>query len=193
MSQTQKSFKVRVKSYHGDVVDLKVPLSEKDVLKLKTGNIVYLSGIIYTARDLAHRKIVDLAKRGELPFSLEGAAIYHCGPIVRKNKGEFEIVSAGPTTSTRMNRYLNEVLSLGVRGIIGKGGMIPEPFKKHSAVYFAFTGGAGSLAAKSIKKVRDVFWLDELGIPEAVWVLEVERFPLLVAIDAHGNSIYKKS
>ncbi|MBO8175477.1 MAG: fumarate hydratase C-terminal domain-containing protein [Thermococcus sp.] len=174
-------------------MELKVPLSEKDVLKLKTGDIVHLSGIIYTARDLAHRKIVELARKGKLPFDLEGAIIYHCGPIVRKKERVFEIISAGPTTSARMNRYLDEVLSLGVKGIIGKGGMNPEPFKKHGAVYFAFTGGAGSLAAKSIKKVLDVFWLDELGIPEAVWVLEVERFPLLVAIDAYGNSIYKKS
>ncbi|WP_324734787.1 FumA C-terminus/TtdB family hydratase beta subunit [Thermococcus sp. SY098] len=173
-------------------MELKAPLSKKDVLKLKTGDIVHLSGVIYTARDLAHRKIVELARRGKLPFDLEGAVIYHCGPIVRKNE-RFEIISAGPTTSARMNRYLDEVLSLGVKGIIGKGGMNPEPFKRHKAVYFAFTGGAGSLAAKSIKRVRDVFWLDELGTPEAVWVLEVEKFPLLVAIDAYGNSIYKKS
>ncbi|AHF80950.1 FumA C-terminus/TtdB family hydratase beta subunit [Thermococcus paralvinellae] len=172
---------------------LKVPLSEKDVLKLKTGDIVHLSGIIYTARDLAHRKIIELAKRDELPFNLEGTVIYHCGPVVRKNEGEFEIVSAGPTTSARMNYYLDEILSLGVKGVIGKGGMNPEPFKRHKAVYFAFTGGAGSLAAKSIKRILDVYWLDELGIPEAVWVLEVEKFPLLVAIDSHGNSIYKKS
>ncbi|WP_457752833.1 FumA C-terminus/TtdB family hydratase beta subunit [Thermococcus sp.] len=173
-------------------MELKVPLSKKDVQKLKIGDIVHLSGIIYTARDLAHRKIVELARKGKLPFDLEGAVIYHCGPIVRKNE-RFEIVSAGPTTSARMNRYLDEVLSLGVKGIIGKGGMNPESFKRHKAVYFAFTGGAGSLAAKSIKKVRDVFWLDELSIPEAVWVLEVEGFPLLVAIDTYGNSIYKKS
>jgi len=173
-------------------MELKVPLSEKDVLKLKTGDVVHLSGIIYTARDLAHRKLLELAKQDELPFNLEGTVIYHCGPVVRKDE-RFEIVSAGPTTSARMNRYLDEILSLGVKGIIGKGGMNHEPFKRHKAVYFAFTGGAGSLAAKSIKKVRDVYWLDELGIPEAVWVLEVERFPLLVAIDAYGNSIYKKS
>ena len=174
-------------------MELETPLSKEDVLKLKIGDIVYVSGVIYTAGDLAHRKI--LAEKDKLPFDLDGAVIYHCGPIVRKNeRGRgFEIVSAGPTTSARMNRYLDEILSLGVRGIIGKGGMSVEPFKRHKAVYFAFTGGAGSLAAKSIKRVLNVYWLDELGIPEAVWVLEVERFPLLVAIDAHGSSIYKKS
>ena len=169
-------------------VRLKTPLSEEDVLKLRAGDIVYLSGTIYTARDSAHRRILSLP-REKLPFEPEGAVIYHCGPVVRKTGEGYEIVSAGPTTSARMNRYLNGILALGVRGIIGKGGMNVEPFKDR-AVYFAFTGGAGSLAAKSIKRVKAVHWLD-LGIPEALWVLEVEDFPLIVAIDAHGGSLYK--
>ena len=167
---------------------LRTPLSMEDVLGLKAGDIVYLSGEIVTARDSAHRRILSLPKE-ELPFNPEGAVIYHCGPVVRKTSGSYEIVSAGPTTSARMNRYLDGVLDLGVRGIIGKGGMRAEYFKGR-AVYFAFTGGAGSLAAKSVKRVRAVHWLD-LGIPEALWVLEVEDFPLLVAIDAHGNSLYR--
>lgn len=168
---------------------MKTPLGE-EVLELRAGDIVYLSGRIYTARDAAHRKILELSKRGELPFELEGAVIYHCGPVVRKKGKEWEVVSAGPTTSARMNKYLDEILSLGVRGIIGKGGMEVGPFVGR-AVYFAFTGGAGSLAAESVKMVVDVYWLDELGIPEAVWVLEVEDFPLLVAIDSNGNSLYR--
>lgn len=114
--------------------------------------------------------------------------------MIRRKEDGWEVVSAGPTTSARMNRYLDEVLSLGVRGgIIGKGGMEVGPFVGR-AVYFAFTGGgAGSLAAESVKRVVDVYWLDELGgIPEAVWVLEVEDFPLLVAIDSRGgNSLYR--
>ncbi|ACS32820.1 FumA C-terminus/TtdB family hydratase beta subunit [Thermococcus gammatolerans] len=167
---------------------LRTPLSMEDVLRLKAGDVVYLSGEIVTARDSAHRRILSLPKEG-LPFNPEGAVIYHCGPVVRKTHGSYEIVSAGPTTSARMNLYLDGVLDLGVRGIIGKGGMKAEPFRGR-AVYFAFTGGAGSLAAKSIKRVRAVHWLD-LGIPEALWVLEVEDFPLLVAIDAHGNSLYR--
>ncbi|WP_297438642.1 FumA C-terminus/TtdB family hydratase beta subunit [Thermococcus sp.] len=167
---------------------LRTPLRERDVLNLRAGEVVYLSGEIVTARDLAHRKILELAGK-ELPLNLEGAVIYHCGPVVRKTSGGYEIVSAGPTTSARMNRYLEGVLSLGVRGIIGKGGMDAGPFKGR-AVYFAFTGGAGSLAAKSVKRVVDVLWLEELGIPEAVWVLEVEDFPLIVAIDANGSSLY---
>ena len=169
---------------------LKTPLSEEDVLNLRAGDVVHLSGTVYTARDSAHRKILELGEKGELSFELKGAVIYHCGPVVRKTRGGYEIVSAGPTTSARMNGYLDTILGLGVRGIIGKGGMEVEPFRGR-AVYFAFTGGAGSLAAKSIKRVKAVHWLEELGIPEAVWVLEVRDFPLIVAIDAHGNSLYR--
>ncbi|NJE76473.1 FumA C-terminus/TtdB family hydratase beta subunit [Thermococcus sp. ES12] len=169
-------------------VKLKMPLSEEDVLKLRAGDIVHLSGTIYTARDSAHRRILSLP-REELPFEPEGAVIYHCGPVVRKRGDGYEVVSAGPTTSARMNRYLDGILGLGVRGIIGKGGMEVGPFKGR-AVYFAFTGGAGSLAAKSIKRVKAVHWLD-LGIPEALRVLEVEDLPVLVAIDSRGNSLYR--
>ncbi|ASJ03658.1 fumarate hydratase [Thermococcus profundus] len=171
-------------------VKLKTPLRVEDVLNLRAGEVVYLSGPIYTARDSAHRKILRLAEKGELPFNIEGAVIYHCGPVVRRKDEDWGIVSAGPTTSARMNPYLDDILSLGVRGIIGKGGMEVEPFKGR-AVYLAFTGGAGSLAAESVKRVVDVYWLEELGIPEAVWVLEVEDFPLLVAIDSRGNSLYR--
>jgi len=166
-------------------VRLTTPLSEKEILKLRAGEIVYLSGVIYTARDLAHMKII---KEGA-PFDPRGAVIYHSGPVVRK-KENFEIVSAGPTTSARMNKYLDKILDMGVKGIIGKGGMQPESFRKYRAVYFAFTGGAGSLAAKSIRRVVEVYWLEELGIPEAVWVLDVKDFPLIVGIDAFGNSLY---
>jgi len=166
-------------------VMLTTPLSEEEILTLRAGEVVYLSGVIYTARDLAHMKII---KEGA-PFDPRGAVIYHCGPVVRKREN-FEIVSAGPTTSARMNKYLDKILSIGIKGIIGKGGMNPEPFRKHKAIYFAFTGGAGSLAAKSVRRVVNVYWLEELGIPEAVWVLEVKDFPLIVGIDAFGNSLY---
>jgi len=172
---------------------LKTPLSEEDVLKLKAGDVVYLSGIIYTARDLAHRKILELGRKGKLPFDIKGAVIYHCGPVVRKTEKGFEIVSAGPTTSARMDKYSDEILALGGKGIIGKGGMGEKTLKalqRYKGVYFAFTGGAGALAAKSIKKVKDVYWLDELGVPEAVWVLKIKNLPLIVAIDSYRNSLY---
>ncbi len=169
---------------------LTTPLSYGDIKDLKAGDLVLLSGIVYTARDAAHGKILELASTGTLPLDLDGAVIYHCGPVVRKRNGNYEVVSAGPTTSARMNRYLEDLLSLGVRGIIGKGGMSVKPFKGR-AVYFAFTGGAGSLAAESVRSVKDVLWLDELGVPEAVWVLEVRDMPLVVAIDVTSKSVYR--
>ncbi|AEH24359.1 fumarate hydratase [Pyrococcus yayanosii CH1] len=161
---------------------LKTPLSARDVLRLKVGDKVLLSGIVYTARDLAHKRII---KEGP-PFNPEGAVIYHCGPLIKDDR----VISAGPTTSARMNIYLEEVLRMGIRGIIGKGGMMPEPFRGR-AVYFAFPGGAGSLAAEHVRRIKGVFW-PELGMPEAVWALEVEDLPLLVAIDAHGRTLYRK-
>jgi len=173
----------------------KTPLTEEDVRKLNLGDIVYVSGTIYTARDMAHRRLVEYAEKGlELPVSLDGAVIYHAGPIVRKVGEEWEVVSAGPTTSTRMNKTAPKVLEVyPVRMIIGKGGMsreVAEALKKRGAVYCHYTGGAGVLAAKNIKRIAGVDWLD-LGMPEALWRFEVENFgPLIVTIDSKGNSIY---
>ena len=173
---------------------LRTPLSEEDVKKLRVGDIVYLSGIIYTARDAAHRRMLDYLKEGKtLPFDLRGGAIFHCGPVAVKRDGEWVVIAGGPTTSTRMEVYEYDVIErLGVRMIIGKGGMGPrtaEACKRYGAVYATFTGGAGVLAAQSIKRVLDVYWLD-LGIPEAVWVFEVEDFgPLVVAIDSTGRNL----
>ncbi len=173
---------------------LRTPLSEEDVRKLRVGDIVYLSGIIYTARDAAHKRILEYLKEGKtLPFDLKDGAIFHCGPVAIKRDDKWAIVAAGPTTSTRMEMYEYDVIEkLGVRMIIGKGGMgsrTAEACKKYGAVYVTFTGGAGVLAAQSIKRVLEVYWLD-LGIPEAVWVFEVEDFgPLVVAIDSTGRNL----
>ncbi|BAA30796.1 FumA C-terminus/TtdB family hydratase beta subunit [Pyrococcus horikoshii] len=163
------------------VIKLKTPLSLEEILKLNVGDLVYLSGVIYTARDLAHKRFLSQG----FPFNPEGAVIYHSGPLVKDKR----IVSAGPTTSTRMNPYLDFLFSKGIRGIIGKGGMNPEPFKG-KAVYFAFPGGAGSLAAKHLT-IKNVYW-EELGMTDAVWELEAKELPLLVAIDAKGRSLYDR-
>ncbi len=168
---------------------LNTPFRE-DIRKLKTGDIVYLSGTVITARDKAHMKAINSAEK--LDF-LSNSAIYHCGPIMRKN-GEWEVVVAGPTTSSRMEAFEHEFIKkFGVRIIIGKGGMgskTAEACREHGAVYCTFTGGAAVLAARAIKSVRDVIWLDELGTTEAMWVFEVEKFgPLVVAIDSHGNNL----
>lgn len=175
----------------------KTPISEEDVRKLRVGDIVYITGIVYTARDSAHRRIIEyLRENMPLPFDLRGGVIYHCGPVVAKRDDQWVVIAGGPTTSTRMDLYEHEVIEkLGVRVVIGKGGMgrkTAEACAKHGAVYATYTGGAGVLAAQSIKRVLDVHWLD-LGIPEAVWVFEVEDFgPLVVAIDSTGRNLIEE-
>jgi fumarate hydratase subunit beta len=160
---------------------LKTPLTEEDVIELVAGDMVLLSGTIYTARDKAH----SLMRSKGCPISLEGAALYHCGPLIRKD----EVLSAGPTTSGRMARYTEEILRLGVRAIIGKGGLPGEPFRNRS-VYLAYPGGCGAAAAKQLK-VRAVH-LQELGMAESLWELEAENFgPMIVAVDAHGKDMYE--
>ena len=167
------------------------PIAEEKVRKLKAGDVIYVSGIIFTARDEAHKVLLE---RGE-PFPLEGLALFHCGPVVRKRNGAWEVIAAGPTTSMRMESLEPEFLRrFKPRVIIGKGGMgegTLAALAEVGAVYCHFTGGAGALAARAIKSVREVHYLEELGIPEAIWVFEVERFgPLVVAMDSHGRSLY---
>jgi fumarate hydratase subunit beta len=175
---------------------LQTPISEEDVRKLKVNDTIYISGTMFTARDEAHHRALDFHEEGkELPIDLEGLAVFHCGPIVKKENDEWVIVAAGPTTSTRMDLFEDEFIkNFKVRVVIGKGGMgkrTTDAMKKHGAVYGALTGGAAVLAAKAIKNVRSVEWFD-LGMPEAMWVLEVEDFgPLTVAIDAHGNNLFE--
>jgi len=176
---------------------LVTPLKEEDVRKLKVEDVVYVSGVIYTARDMAHKRFIELAEKGQRPpVEMDGSVIYHAGPVVRKLNGEWEVLSAGPTTSTRMNKVTPLLLKhYPVRMIVGKGGMsreVAEALKERGAVYCHYTGGAAVLAAKCVKRVARVEWLD-LGIPEALWVLEVEDFgPLIVTMDSHGNSLYEK-
>lgn len=159
---------------------LHTPLTEEDVKQLRAGDVVFLSGIIYSARDKAHA----LIRKKESPVSLEGAALYHCGPLIQDNR----VLSAGPTTSGRMARYTEEILGLGVRAIIGKGGLPAEPFSGR-AVYLAYPGGCGAAAARQLK-VLDVH-LQELGMAESLWVFEATEFgPMIVAIDAHKRDLY---
>ena len=176
-------------------VRLKTPLSEDDIKKLNIGDIVYLDGTIYTGRDEAHLRALEyLEEKKEIPVDFSGAALFHCGPIVQKNNGDWELVAAGPTTSSRMNSLEPEFIEkLGVRAIIGKGGMSSDTvdaMKEFGCIYLAMTGGAAILAANGVKKVHGVFWFD-LGMPEALWVFEGDNFgPLTVGIDSHGNSLY---
>lgn len=174
---------------------LKTPLGEEAVRELKIGDIVYLSGLFYTARDEAHIHALELIRKGEkLPVDLNCGVIFHCGPILQKEGKGWRLVAAGPTTSTRMNSTEPEFIEkTGIRGIIGKGGMSSptiEAMKKFGCVYFAITGGTAVIAAKGVKKVHGVHWY-ELGMPEALWVFEGDDFgPLMVSIDANGNSLF---
>jgi fumarate hydratase subunit beta len=170
---------------------INTPLTEEKTLNLKSGDSVLLSGIIYTARDQAHKRIVDLINKGEkLPFELNNQVIYYVGPSPTK-PGEI-IGSAGPTTSYRMDDLTTPLLDLGLKGMIGKGErnqMVIDSIIKNKAIYFAAIGGAGALIADSIVEC-DIIAFDELG-PEAIRRLTVKDFPLTVVIDCDGNNLYE--
>lgn len=178
------------------VYKLTTPISGEAVRKLSIGDIVYVSGDVVTARDQAHRRALTYAKEGKaLPVKFEGIVVFHCGPVARKKNGEWEFLAAGPTTSARMDAVTYEFIeAFKPKIIVGKGGMgvkTTEAAKKFEAVYGDFTGGAGVLAAKAVKRVKGVEWLD-LGMPEALWILEVENFgPLTIAIDSKGNNLHQ--
>lgn len=177
------------------VYHFKTPISEEEIRKLKVNDVLYITGTIVTARDQAHRRALEYLKEGKpLPVNLEGLALFHCGPVVKKDGEKWVAVAAGPTTSTRMDIFEDEFIkNFKVRVVIGKGGMgkrTTDAMAKYGAVYGAFTGGAAILAAKAIKNVKGVEWID-LGTPEALWIFEVEDFgPLTVAIDSHGNNLF---
>ena len=174
----------------GDPIRIKPPLSDQDVEKLKTGDRVFINGIIYTGRDAAHKRLFDLLKGGkDLPFDIEGQIIYYVGPTPAKPGQVFG--SAGPTTSYRMDAYSPLLIEKGLKGMIGKGmrsDTVKEAIKKYKAVYFAATGGAGALLAKRVKKAEIVAY-EDLG-PEAIRRLEVEDLPVIVVNDVLGNDLY---
>lgn len=174
---------------------LRTPISEEEICKLKVNDVVYITGTVVTARDQAHKRALEFFKQGKpLPVNLEGLAVFHCGPVMKKEGDKWIAVAAGPTTSTRMEAFEDEFIKDSkARVIIGKGGMgkrTADAMAKFGAVYCAFTGGAAVLAAEAIKRVKGVEWLN-LGMPEAMWILEVKEFgPLVVAIDSHGHNLF---
>jgi tartrate/fumarate subfamily iron-sulfur-dependent hydro-lyase beta chain len=175
---------------------LKTPIPEKDVRKLKAGDLVYVTGTIITARDEAHLKALELHEKGEsLPVGFKGNCVFHCGPIMKKDEqGAWRVVAAGPTTSARMDIFEDRFIEVYRPAvIIGKGGMGDRTAKacqKFGCVYGAFTGGAALLAARCIKKVVGVHWLEELGMPECLWVYAAEDFgPMIITIDTHGGNL----
>ena len=174
---------------------LKIPLTDDVVRDLKLGETVYLDGVVFTGRDEVHIHALEKTEKGEsIPVDFKGSALFHCGPIMRKTGDRWDVVAAGPTTSSRMNSLEPSFIEKFRPGaIIGKGGMSQpavEAMKEFGCVYLAITGGAAVLAAKGIESVSGGEWY-ELGMPEAIWVMNANNFgPLTVGIDAHGNSLY---
>ncbi|MEA3447837.1 MAG: Fe-S-containing hydro-lyase [Bacteroidota bacterium] len=173
-------------------VNLETPLTNEKVKNLQIGDEVFLSGIIYTARDAAHKKLVDMIHDNKaLPFDVQGSVIYYVGPTPAQ-PGQ-AIGAAGPTTSYRMDPFVEDMLKAGMKGMIGKGARskpVIEALKKYTGVYFGATGGAAALISKCIKKA-EVIAFDELG-PEAVRKLEVKDMPLVVINDATGKDLYEE-
>lgn len=188
---------------------LNIPISASEIEGLAVGDSVLLSGIMITGRDSVHKWIADtfihktrapagddLAVFEAIRPILEGGIIYHCGPVVAGlDSKQYSFVAAGPTTSIREEPYQGDVMRLfGMRGVIGKGGMAAKTLaacQEVKAVYFHAIGGAAALIAQSVKKVLGVHKLD-FGVPEAIWVIDVENFPVVVTMDAHGNSLHEK-
>jgi fumarate hydratase subunit beta len=170
---------------------LNTPLLGEVTVQLKAGDLILLSGEIYTARDEAHRRMVEALDRGEmLPFEIKNSVIYYVGPCPPR-PGQ-AIGSCGPTTSGRMDKYTPKLIELGLKGMIGKGlrsKEVVEAMKKHKAVYFTAVGGAGALLAQRVKRAEIIAY-EDLG-PEAIYKFTVEDFPLIVTIDCYGNNLYE--
>lgn len=177
---------------------INTPVSSEDLKDIKVGDVIYLNGYIVTCRDVAHRRLIEYGR--ELPVDLKGGAIFHAGPIVRKIEGEddkFEMVSIGPTTSMRMEKFEKEFIQqTGVKVIVGKGGMGPNTeagCREHKAIHCVFPAGCAVIAATTVEEIEEAHWRD-LGMPETLWVCRVKEFgPLIVSIDAEGNNLFEQN
>lgn len=170
---------------------IQAPLNKEDIKDLRAGDYVYITGTIYTARDAAHKRMQETLERGEsLPLEMEGNLIYYMGPSPAREGRP--IGSAGPTTASRMDRYVPELLDLGLGGMIGKGKRskeVVDAIVRNSSIYFAAVGGAGALLSQRIKNA-EVIAYEDLGT-EAIRRLEVEDFPVIVVVDTEGNNLYE--
>ena len=175
---------------------LTTPISESTIRSLKVGDEVQITGTVFTGRDAVHKYLHD---GGKLPHevNLKDGILYHCGPVVIKDEqGEWKCVAAGPTTSIREEPYQWQVIrDLGLRGVIGKGGMGERTLKacqEEGCVYLHAVGGAAQVLAECIKKVNGVYMMDQFGAPEAIWEFQVENFPAVVTMDSHGGPLHKQ-
>jgi len=178
------------------MIDLSTPVSEAAVRALKVGDEVAITGTLFTGRDAVHKY---LHEGGQLPpgVSFQGGILYHCGPVIIKDeKSNWKCVAAGPTTSIREEPYQWQVIrDFGLRGVIGQGGMgerTVEACRKHGCVYLHAVGGAAQVLAECIKRVPNVYFMEQFGAPEAIWEFQVVKFPAVVTIDAAGNSLHKE-
>ncbi len=174
----------------GREIRLEPPLSEEKVRALKVGDVVLINGPMVTGRDAAHHYLLD----HDSPLDMHGAILYHCGPVMLKEGDHWRVNAAGPTTSIREEPYEADIIRrFGVRAVMGKGGMGPKTgaaLKEYGAVYLHAIGGAAQFYAQCLPKVHAVHLLEELGIPEAMWVFEARNFPAIVTMDSHGNSLH---
>jgi fumarate hydratase subunit beta len=178
------------------MISFSFPFTEEKIRALKVGDEVGLTGTVFTGRDAVHKY---LHEGGKLPpeVNLQNGILYHCGPVVIKDEqGHWKCVAAGPTTSIREEPYQWQVIrNFGLRGVIGKGGMGEKTLaacQEHGCVYLHAIGGAAQVLAECIKRVKNVYMMEEFGAPEAIWEFEVENFPVVVTIDSHGNSLHKE-
>jgi L(+)-tartrate dehydratase beta subunit len=170
---------------------LTTPIKSEDLEDLNVGDLVYLDGTLVTCRDVPHRRLIELGRK--LPVDLRGLAIFHAGPIVKQEGNFWKMVSIGPTTSMRMEKFEKAFIAeTGVKIVVGKGGMGPateEACKEHKAIHCIFPGGCAVLAATQVERIENVEW-EELGMPEAMWVCRVKEFgPLIVSIDTKGRNL----
>ncbi|EGQ26284.1 L(+)-tartrate dehydratase subunit beta [Sporosarcina newyorkensis 2681] len=175
---------------------LTTPIKDEDLKDIQIGDIIYLTGTIVTCRDVAHRRLIE--EKISLPVDLKGNAIFHAGPIVKDHGNEdYEIISIGPTTSMRMEKFEKEFIEqTGVKLIVGKGGMgrnTEEGCREQKALHLVFPAGNAVYAATKVERIKEVHWKD-LGMPESLWVCEVKEFgPLIVSIDSEGNNIFERN
>ncbi len=174
---------------------LEAPFTEGKIRALKVRDAVEIHGVLFTGRDAVHKY---LHEGGALPskVDLHDSILYHCGPVVLKEKGRWKVTAAGPTTSFREEPYQHEIIrKFGIRGVIGKGGMGDKTLaacKEHGCVYLHAVGGAAQVLADCVKEVLDVYMMKEFGAPEAIWKLRVENFPVVVTMDSYGNSLHRE-
>ncbi len=174
---------------------LTTPIKSEDLEDITAGDVVFLDGYLITCRDVAHRRLIERGRK--LPVDLEGLAIFHAGPIVTKKADGWQMVSVGPTTSMRMEKFEKQFMAeTGVKLIIGKGGMGQDTVdgcQQHKVLHAVFPGGCAVLAATEVEEIEGVEW-QELGMPESLWICRVKNFgPLIISIDTKGNNLFEKN